>query len=263
MPSLFSAALVGTGAAVALATVGYTIYNDANNRAQRDDERKKRVANLEAIHVSQDKRAAERAHRASTRDAEFAPSAAIFLTAQQDLVFDSLLGLKARASRLCRMGLGVPMLGEPPADAVVLAALLLWGDLPTFHQLYYNPRFLGSPSRLFDFNVVDALGFTLSSLTRSSARVVHGWLEGLAGPRLYDKGELFTAEDLSGLLSIVQIFSMDVGEGKQFFMLKLAAPERAVTAMASYLGLSAVRAADFESFRSGNTREVVFLRKRC
>ena len=93
------------------------------------------------------------------------------LDLRNKLLAESLLRLKARceadrrrdAHRQRQDLLRIPILGAPePVEAVVLAALLLWGNLQDFRRHFDGPRICeglgllvpGEPDSLFDFDAV-------------------------------------------------------------------------------------------------------------
>ena len=70
-------------------------------------------------------------------------------------------------------------------DAVIYAALLLWGDEHAHRTLALHPSFSllsgkpGAPGALLDVAQLSRVGSTLSALSADSAAAIADWLDGL------------------------------------------------------------------------------------
>lgn len=126
------------------------------------------------------------------------------------IVFSSLEKLKERLEKTCslrdrRIILRLPILDQPESiDAILLCAVLLWGDTHLLYTTFGRPEELHScgrgtpPSCLFDFDVVTSFGFCLSTLSRESAEEIVRWLTELASPVAQEQEHA----DLYTLLSV-------------------------------------------------------------
>lgn len=129
-----------------------------------------------------------------------------------EIVLSSLGKLKERLEKTYslrdrRITLRLPILDQPESiDAVLLCAVLLWGDTQLLYRTFERPEELYScgrgtpPSCLFDFDVVTSFGFCLSSLSRESAEEIVRWLRELASPAA--QKQVQDVADLCMLLSI-------------------------------------------------------------
>jgi hypothetical protein len=198
------------GAAL-LATVAYTGFK------AYEDEKRRREGREGRAEAEERRRLIERAVAAAQDDARQRGWCSGDKKAKEErrdqmdeIVFSSLGKLKERLEKTHslrdrRITLRLPILDQPESiDAVLLCAVLLWGDIQLLYRTFERPEELYScgrdtpPSCLFDFDVVTSFGFCLSSLSRESAEEIVRWLRELASPA----AQVQQVADLYRLLSI-------------------------------------------------------------